>query len=630
MNRIFLSTLLVLISLSVFHLRAQSLDFTHQFVYAFDPSEIALERYEIDHISERIFDFKGHHLDSMLYLSEKILLGSRAISYNKGMANSYSYIGVYHYQKGNYTQAVKYYIRAQELWMQEKDNNKVASLSNNIGLVYEQLEDITNSLYYHQLAIDQSDGQQSPIVLANFYLNYANVKNLHTNIYDALPYYYKAIAMLQAEKNIDDLANVYLNLGNTFGRHGMIDSVKVYFDKGLHLARKGKDYTNLAYALTSQIRFYTYTEDYSEALKYANESLEAANISKSTQTKADALFAISDLYELLGDYKESLSAARQYQAVVDTLNKQTHNLEIARIEASSLFEKEKLLLDKQIVDQETLAFRRLFIISILIVFICLLFLTAYFIYRNGRKARKANLLLIRKNKEIEVLAAQSAELSAHQQIIFKILGHDLKGPVLSLATVTEMASNDYFSLEELKALLPRLSVQAKQLNVSLENLLHWAMNQMTGERWEPAYVNLTGHVQECIDFLDTAIREKSISVHLHLENFPNLYADPYMMMIGIRNVIANAIKFTPEGEIISISSSKKDDMMGLMIFNPGKEISPEILRKINDGLIVSESQRGTGLGLMLTRKYMLKNKGRMEVRNITGEGVEVGLFLPLQ
>lgn len=604
---------------------AQNLDFNHQLNYVFKSNETKLSIQEIDHLSALVFDFKGVHLDSMLYLSEKILIASKRLSYEQGIANSYTYIGIYYYQKGESSLAIEYYLEALRLWQKADETNKVASLYNNIGVVYERLEDFDNALRYHQLAIDQSNSEQNKVVLANFILNYANAKNQLTTIDDALPHYYKAIQIMKAENNIGDLANAYLNLGNTFGRHGIIDSVKVYFDKGLYLARQEKNFDNLTYALTSQIRYYTYTENYHEALKYAHESLESATLSKSTKHIADALFAISNLHESMGNYKEALSTARNYQVVKDSLNIQKHNLQIARIEASSLFEKEKALLDNQIIAQEKQAYQRLYIIMVLVIAIIFLFSIGYSIYRKNVKEKKNNLLLVKKNKDIEELATESKALNEHQQIIFKILGHDLKGPVLSLATVTEMASNDLFTLEELKEILPRLSVQAKQLSLSLENSLRWAMNQMAGEKWEPENINLSLQIKECLEFLDTAIQEKSLSIKLNIDESIQIFADAYMMMIGIRNVLANAIKFSDVGGLILIKCFKENEVVSLKVFNNGKEISTPVLQKINEGHIITESEKGTGIGLTLTRSYVLKNKGIMKVRNFDGQGVEVSM-----
>jgi signal transduction histidine kinase len=628
-SSISLLNLIILLLLGSAPLNAQQPGERHEFTYTFKNSEIQLTTSEIDQLSDKIFDFNGQNLDSMLFLSEKLLLASEKKAYAKGIANSYANFGIYFFRKGNYTEALKNYLKAQELSQKGKDFNKVASLSNNIGLIYEKLNDFDKSLLYHQYAIDQSNEDQDPVVLANFYLNYANAKNRITGIEDALPFYYKAIQLMQEQNNVGDLALVYLNMGNAFGRHGLIDSVKSYFDKGLILARQDGNFFNLAYALTSQIRYYTFTGNFKEALNYAEESLEAARLSGSNQHKADALFAISNLQESLGNYKAALNAAREHAAMKDSLNISKQNLEIARIEASLLFEKERALLDNKIMIQENLSYRRLYIISILAVLILMLIGAGIAIYRHNAKIKKANQSLIRKNQEIEDLANKLAALNSHQQMILKILGHDLKGPVLSLATVTEMASNNIFSLDELKEMLPTLSNQTKQLSLTLENTLHWALNQMDGEKWAPENLELTQQIQDCLRFLETALNEKLLNVQANLDESIKIYADPNMVMISIRNVLANAIKFSDPGEKIEITCLKDHNFAVFKVFNKGKLIDPVILKKINDGHMITESQKGTGIGLMLTRSYVIKNKGEMRLTNVEGQGVEVSMSFQL-
>ncbi|MBT0810445.1 tetratricopeptide repeat protein [Litoribacter ruber] len=622
-----LAPLIILLVLVVTLTSAQH-SFSYQIQNDLFPSELLEDTTQIDSIADLAYEFRGSHLDSLLFYAQWTLNSSRAISYSKGIAKGYSYLGIYHYQKGNLSEAISFYLQAAKVFEALNDVNKLASVYNNVGLVYYEMEDFATALDYHLKAIQSSDYNQEPVVIANFMLNQANAKLQLGNLEETLSIYHEAIKILKNAGNITDLANLYLNLGNNFGREGLMDSVKIYFDKGLYLAELDDDYDVLSYALVSQTRYYTYTKDYGQALQYAKRSLDLADQFGSLQNRVNALYAISQLYEYMDSFKEALNYTKRHAVLKDSLSRKENSLEIARLEANAIVDKQQSLYNQELDFKERSLVKQRYIILLLFVFLATSLGLVYLILKKWENTRILYSLLEKRNQEINELSQHTEALNIHQQQIFKVLGHDLKGPVRSIATVTEMASQDEFTLEELKELLPQLSLQAKQLNMSLENLLHWAMEQMDGERLNASSIQVDSLIYTVLEFLDVAIKEKSLIVDVKAETSAYIMADTQMVMIGIRNVLANAVKFTPAGGYISIICRKVEGRVIIILMNEGKPVPEAIIDKFNNGQLIGESKTGTGIGLKLASSYISKNHGTVTMRNLPDVGVEVAMEFP--
>ncbi|AFL85380.1 signal transduction histidine kinase [Belliella baltica DSM 15883] len=584
---------------------------------------------EIDFVNNHAFSLKGSYPDSLFIFASKALQASKKINYQEGIAQSLTNFGVYHYQKSNHGQAIDYYLQAKEIYKKEKLFNKSASTSNNIGLIYFREQDFEKALEYHQEAIDLSDENESISNIANYKLNKAIALNRVESFSAALPIYYEAIRDLEKTEEHAYISNAYLNLGNQFGANGQLDSVKKYFDKGLLAAEKTTDFEALSYAYTSQIKYYVVTENPFLALEFGEKSLSNALTSGSIFNISDSYHTVAALQEDTGDLKSALSNLKKHYSYKDSLRQKEQTLEIARIEAKKELENEKAIFDLELENIEKSNQQKRLIIGQLIFLILTVIVLFVFVSKNLKKSKEKNQILSSKNKEIEKLAKNLKELNDHQNQIFSVIGHDLRGPVNSLISTTELITEKQLDVDELSEIMPHLSTEIKRVGVTLENLLHWALSQKEGESIQPNKFSLKQLFNEILASLQYAIDFKQLDFKLDVEENLELFADKQMIEISLRNLISNAIKFTKKGGAISCSASKDKGKIIISIEDNGIGMDSETLQRLNEQTLISKigtnNEKGTGLGLSLCKGYVEKNKGFLEIESEAGIGTKITL-----
>jgi signal transduction histidine kinase len=106
-----------------------------------------------------------------------------------------------------------------------------------------------------------------------------------------------------------------------------------------------------------------------------------------------------------------------------------------------------------------------------------------------------------------------------------------------------------------------------------------------------------------------------------------------MIQLVLRNLVSNAIKFTPPGGRISIGASELNSFTEVYVQDSGKGIGSKELVKINNQEFYTTNgtahEQGTGLGLMLCKEFLAKNDGHMRIESEVGRGSVFSFTLPL-
>jgi signal transduction histidine kinase len=231
---------------------------------------------------------------------------------------------------------------------------------------------------------------------------------------------------------------------------------------------------------------------------------------------------------------------------------------------------------------------------------------------------------------------QATELEKLNQLkdrIFSIIAHDLRGPLVNLSEVLKMIANDQITNEEFKSISPTLSKDIIYTTDLLENILHWSRSQLKGYGIKKEYINLRNLIINEINYHLPAATTKKIKI-IH-DVFPSemVYADVLMIQIVIRNVLNNAIKFCNENSEIHITAAyQKDGAMLVCIADNGVGIPANVLSKLFKGENISTrgtfNEKGTGLGLMVCKDFMIRNDGDISVTSTEGQGAKFCIVLP--
>lgn len=255
------------------------------------------------------------------------------------------------------------------------------------------------------------------------------------------------------------------------------------------------------------------------------------------------------------------------------------------------------------------------------------------LHKNNLEIEKQKKEIFHKAKLLEEQAGELQELNAVKNKLFSIISHDLKSPMYALRNLFRNAQQFNLSGNEIKEMIPDVVNDLNYTTGLMENLLLWAKCQMESNMIRPQKINVSELVNEVAQLLHLQSEAKHIQLEIKTELPAQAWADKDMISLVLRNLLSNAIKFTPEKGRIVIGTYESLSCIEVFVQDSGKGISPAEMEKINQNNFYSthgtNSEGGTGLGLMLCREFLAKNEGRMMIESEPGRGSTFSFTLPL-
>jgi signal transduction histidine kinase len=250
--------------------------------------------------------------------------------------------------------------------------------------------------------------------------------------------------------------------------------------------------------------------------------------------------------------------------------------------------------------------------------------------------RKSNRVLQAANARVNQQNVELVELNATKDKFFSIISHDLKGPLNSLTSFSGLLINhtDSLSKDEIQMLARDLDKSLKNLFALLENLLEWSRSQTGNIEFKPEIFDLNALLRQNRELLHTQAQNKQISIVQEGQTELPANAHKHSVNTVVRNLISNAIKFTPQGGTITLGTKRSDELLTVSIADTGVGMTAEIMQKLfrldtKHTTKGTAEEKGTGLGLILCKEFIEKNGGRIWVESVVGKGSVFYFTLPL-
>jgi len=263
--------------------------------------------------------------------------------------------------------------------------------------------------------------------------------------------------------------------------------------------------------------------------------------------------------------------------------------------------------------------------SFVLTYLALLFLIMFFNYLTYQYDQ----IIQRKNIELE-------EHNATKDKFFSIISHDLKGPLNSLTSFSGLLINHTESLtkNEIQMLAKDLDQSLKNLFALLENLLEWSRTQTNSIDFKPEPFDLNMLLKENKDLLNAQTNSKQIDMRIKELTDGIISAHRYSVSTVIRNLMSNAIKFTPPGGRISVETERDQSKIKVSITDTGVGIPFSIAEKLfridtRHSTKGTADEKGTGIGLILCKEFIEKNGGTIGVQSEEGKGSTFYFTLPI-
>jgi len=231
-------------------------------------------------------------------------------------------------------------------------------------------------------------------------------------------------------------------------------------------------------------------------------------------------------------------------------------------------------------------------------------------------------------EEIQLKNELLQTINAEKDKFFSILAHDLKGPLSAFLDATQILTEEIHKMpiEDIKEITISMKESASSIYGLLENLLEWSRLKRGRMEFSPEKLFVKQKITYCTEILKESARKKNITLNYSLAKELEVTADSHMFETIIRNLVSNAIKFTPKSGEIFISATKKpDNSTEIAVRDTGIGMNKEMISRLfllneKTNRNGTDGEPSTGLGLLLCKEFIDKQNGKIRVESEVGKG----------
>lgn len=624
----------------------------------------------VDLVNKLAGEMRYYKADSLYRLANKALKLSQKSEYVRGESVAHMRLADYYSDRGNSEEAISHYRKGLLLAAEIKADDLYLSMLNYLSGEYAYQGDYARALNGYLTALEMAEEQEE--LLLQSIIN-ENIANLYANqkYYDECLEYYNKVKSLNdslgnqiAEaETMSNLASVYADMEkleyamfnvnrsiDIFEKHSILDWLAFAYET------KGKVYLkqyNYNWALywyhqsemlhkkldDDRARIDLYNgmaeahfglENDSLAEHYATSAFKISNsihFVEGTQKCARTLY---NIYRKKQDYATALAYHELYQELSDSLSRNENKQSLSLLKTKTEYERQKETLIRE--NEKALAQQNRYI-KVGTILLLLAILVIYLVHRSKKLQQQLT-------KELEVkhqiLEKRKSELQVNNETktkMFSIIGHDLRGPIGALKELLKMFKDGEVSQEEFRSYLPKLRADVDHIYFTLNNLLSWGYSQLNGSVTRPAVVSVKQIVSDSMKLLTEIAENKSIRIDNKVPSSTEVWSDPNQIDIVVRNLVSNALKFTPENGMVTISADEKEDHWVISIRDTGVGMDRVTLQKIfeqknNHSTYGTANEKGTGLGLSFCKEMVEKNHGKIWVDSMLRKGSTFYFTLP--
>lgn len=242
---------------------------------------------------------------------------------------------------------------------------------------------------------------------------------------------------------------------------------------------------------------------------------------------------------------------------------------------------------------------------------------------------------VEREKQLELLSAKLQELNATKDKFFSIIAHDLKNPFNSILGFSELLLKNInkYSIQDIERFTGIINSTSQNAYNLLENLLNWSRAQSGNIEFCPALTDLKEIIQSNIEFVENYALKKNIRIYFEPKGIYMVEIDRNMIDTVLRNILTNSIKFSYPGGKIIITIESEDDHYKVIIQDNGIGIEEENIDKLfridnKYSSFGTSQEKGSGLGLIISKEFIERNRGKIWVKSEFGKGSEFIFTLP--
>lgn len=512
---------------------------------------------------------------------------------------------------------------------ENKNVHVLVLLLNESGKVHAAMGQLDEARENYEQVLEYKDYVQ-PAVEAMALFNLAHLYQLQGKYPEALADYKKSLAISRAVKDRESEARTLNDIGDLYHRMKNDDKALANHVAALEIRKTLKDEKGLGESYNNIGILHYLANNTQRAVNNFDLALSAAREAQDQNQILRSYEYLSLCYARGNDYKKALYYKDQYIEINDFIQSEENTQQLLETQTRYVIDRKEIQIEKLLADRkqrekelETQKKFRNILIALIILSIIIAILILY-LYISKRRSNKvlqaANNTVQQQNNELQ-------ELNATKDKFFSIISHDLKGPLNSLTSFSGLLINHFNSLskEDIQTLAKDLDKSLKNLFALLENLLEWSRAQTGNIEFKPEAFDLNSLLKENVELLRGQAQNKSLTLEQTSNETIIVNADRNSINTVVRNLVSNAIKFTPPGGHITLTVKIDGSKIVTSVSDTGVGMSPEVISKLfridtKHSTKGTANEKGTGLGLILCKEFVEKNGGTISVTSVPGQG----------
>jgi len=573
--------------------------------------------------------------DSARSIAEQALLLAKQINYEEGIGNSFAAIGYSYWAQSYYAFSLYFLFNAEGYLKRGKEYTTLSMMYRIISRNYAEMEKYYEAKAYLEKSEANAMLSRDNGMIGLIY-NEASLIDFRQKDYQSA--WQKASTALElALKYRDTLLTgiIYSRMGDIVRQKGDSAAVMPLYDSAYRWSLLSNNYRLRSLLLTDYATLYLTANNVDKALEMANAASTLADSTGNITVKIRAAGIIASCFHAKKDVNLELAYQSKYSHLQDSINTEY------RRKGFQLFQQffalsgklHNLEIDEHtnIAARERIRFQHI-IILVLIMFVIILLaglIIIYFQYKGKKilseQLEDRNSAITYQKNIIEQQTQHLAQLNDLKTRLFAVISHDLRTPISSLRSIMHLFQKEGLDEEQTVALLKRMLPALDAADLTLSNLLNWAIKQMNGLKLNQTTISLYPVVEEMQRVFEVVLQQKQITLLNVVPPGIKVYFDEQHLNIILRNLLSNAIKFTPQHGEITISAEVQAGYTSICVRDNGKGMTPEdIGRLFKPGEHFTtrgtSGEKGTGLGLMLCKELLELNGGTISIESMPGKG----------
>ena len=575
-----------------------------------------------------VYKYRLNETKGALEIFNKALYFSQLSGDFKTIGSTYSMIGSIFRVNGVYSRAIEYFIKAKLNYNKIDFKEGDAWVTYLLGQIYSDLRNSEKAMQYFQESLDKYhvlssiDGNNNGVALC--YEQIAQL-NMEFGNFD------------EATKNINTILKIHTETKSKYGISlsysllGKLEYLKKNYRQAEAHLNKSLKIKNGVVSLYGKSSVYKYLglclikKGYvNEGIKKIKQGLEIALSSNSKKNQLEIYSKLAEVYLNINNldkvvyYKNKLIEVQDFIIFGDT------DIKIEQLQVFYEIDKKKQQVNELKKEKEVniLEIKQQRDFQILIGLVLLIVIViAVIIYLFYHKLRH-------KNSELKIL-------NTTKNTLFSIIAHDLRSPFNTILGFSELLSKNAKNYDPEKTIKFSARINSAAVNTLalLDNLLNWAKFQTGQISFKPIKLNLKSIIVQTIEVLKPTAEFKNIAVNYIQSDSIQIYADANMLKTILLNIITNAIKFTNSKGSVVVNALQKNNCIEITVSDDGIGMNNETKNKLfmlqtNETTLGTANEKGSGLGLVLCKEFVVKHGGAIWVKSDPNKGATFYFTFP--